>query len=196
MATQAERREATTRAVEAAARELFASRGFVATSIEDIAGRAGVAKGAVYHHYASKEALFERVLDGVQAELAALPVSAASRKLRDVLDVIVDGVLRYLLAASQPEFQRILLVDGPAVIGWQRWREIDDHHFGAVMRQGVAALCGPDTDPRDVDVLSRLVLGAIMEAALVCAGATDARKTARDCARALRRLLEGVRSRG
>ena len=192
MARQAERSEATTKAIEAAARKLFATRGFAATSIDEIAARAGVAKGAVYHHFASKEAIFERVLDTVQAELASAKVPAASRKLTDPLDVIADSALRYLLAASEPERRRILLVDGPAVIGWQRWREIDAKYFGASTRAGVAAVLGDRATAGEVDAAAHLLLGACGEAALVCAAAEDPRKTARAHAAALRRMLAGL----
>jgi AcrR family transcriptional regulator len=192
MAKQAERSDATIRAVEAAARKLFASRGFAATSIDDIAARAGVAKGAVYHHFESKEKIFARVLDSLQAELASLPVPAAARKRTDPLDVIADAVLRYLLAASEPDVRRILLIDGPAVIGWQRWREIDAKYFGAGARAGVAALLGKGASAREVDATAHLLLGSVMEAALVCATAEDPRKTARQYAAALRRMLAGL----
>ena len=192
MARQAERSEATTRAIEAAARKLFATRGFAATSIDDIASRAGVAKGAVYHHFASKEAIFERVLDTVQAELAAAPVPAASRKLSDPLDLIADSVLRYLLAASAPERRRILLVDGPAVIGWQRWREIDAKYFGANARASAAAVLGEKASAAELDAAANLLLGACGEAALVCAAADDPRKAARAHAAALRRMFSGL----
>ena len=192
MARQAERSEATTKAIEEAARKLFATRGFAATSIDDIASRAGVAKGAVYHHFASKEAIFERVLDTVQAELASAPVPAASRKLTDPLDVIADSVLRYLLAASAPERRRILLVDGPAVIGWQRWREIDAKYFGAGARASVAAALGERATPSEVEAAAHLLLGACGEAALNCAASDNPRKTARAYAAALRRMIAGL----
>jgi AcrR family transcriptional regulator len=190
MATQAERRAATMRAVEVAARELFGARGFAGTSIDDIAARAGVAKGAVYHHYASKEVLFERVLDCVQGELAALP--APSRKIENPRDAIAAAVLRYLLAASKPEVKRILLIDGPAVIGWERWREIDDRYFGAAMRGAVAAVLGGKAESRLVESTAHLLLGAVMEAALLCARAENSPKKARQYATALRGLLDGL----
>src|SRR5262245_3253001 len=116
MVKQAERSAGTIEAIEAAARKLFTSRGFAETSIDDIAARAGVAKGAVYHHFASKEAIFARQVDAVQAELAAELAAAPPRRLDDPTDRFVDAVLRYLLAASEPERRRILLIDGPAVI--------------------------------------------------------------------------------
>jgi AcrR family transcriptional regulator len=190
---QAERREATIRAIEAAARRLFDAHGFEATSVDDIAAKAGVAKGAVYHHFPSKEALFARVLEGIQAELAALPPPASARKLTDPRDLVADAALRYLLAASEPGRRRILLIDGPAVIGWRKWREIDDRHFGAGARAGVAAMLGPGATPAEVDALAHLVLGAVMEAALVCAAAEDPKGAARKLAAGLRRMLQGLR---
>jgi AcrR family transcriptional regulator len=189
---QAERSEATIRAIVAAARRLFAAHGFDATSVDDIAARAGVAKGSLYHHFPSKEALFERVLDGVQAELAATPPPPSARRLTDPRDLIADAVLRYLLAASEPAVRRILLVDGPAVIGWRKWREIDDRYFGAGTRAAVAAVLGAGAKPGEIEALAHLVLGAVMEAALVCAAADDPRSAARAMAAGLRRMLEGL----
>jgi AcrR family transcriptional regulator len=193
MVRQAERSEATIRAILAAARRLFTAHGFEGTSVDDIAGRAGVAKGALYHHFPSKEALFARVLDGVQAELAALPPPPSARRLTDPRDLVADAVLRYLLAASEPERRRILLIDGPAVIGWQKWREIDDRYFGAGTRAAVGVLLGPGAKPAEVEALAHLVLGAVMEAALVCAAADDPRSAARTMTAGLRRMLDGVR---
>ncbi len=190
--TQSQRSSATIGAIEAAARKLFTSRGFEATSIDDIAARAGVAKGAVYHHFESKLEIFTRVLDQIQGELAALPAPPASRKRTNRLDLIADAVLRYLLAASEPERKRILLVDGPAVVGWQKWREIDAKYFGAATRFAIAAVLGEKAAERDVDALAHLVLGAIMEGALVCATAEDPKRTAREVTAGLRRLLDGL----
>src|SRR4051812_44092620 len=117
MVRQAERTEATKTAILQAARKLFASNGFEATSIDAIAEEAGVAKGAVYHHFASKEELFTRVLEGVQAEIAAAPPPASLRKLADPMDQIAAGALYYLNAATEPGTKQILLIDGPTVIG-------------------------------------------------------------------------------
>lgn len=194
MARQSERTTATVGAILASARTRFARQGFAATSIDDIAEDAGVAKGAVYHHFPSKEALFTRVLEGLQAEIAAAPVPAADRDVADPLDAIAAGVLRYLTAATGPDARRILLIDGPAVIGWRRWREIDDRYFGAGARVAVAHALGEGAAPREIDALTHLVMGAVMEAALVCATAASPKAAARDHAQALRRLLEGLRA--
>jgi AcrR family transcriptional regulator len=193
MTTQAERRAATVAAVLASARRLFAERGFEATSIDDIAEGAGVAKGAVYHHFDSKEAIFTRVLEGVQAEIAGTPPPAEAAA-GDLADQMAAGVEHYLLTASGPGFRRILLIDGPAVIGWRRWREIDDQYFGAGARMATAALLGPSASAAEVDALTHLMMGAVMEAALVCATAEDAEGAARNLSGALRRLLKGLAS--
>ena len=190
--SQAERSEATIGAIERAARKLFSTRGFEATSSDEIAAQASVAKGAVYHHFASKQEIFTRVLDAIQGELASAPVPAAARKITDPLDAIAAAVLRYLLAASEPDVRRILLIDGPAVIGWAKWREIDAKYFGAATRAALAHALGGKAAERDVDALAHLVLGAVMEGALLCATAKDPKQTARDVTGGLRKLLGGL----
>ncbi|MGH6870283.1 MAG: TetR/AcrR family transcriptional regulator [Rhizomicrobium sp.] len=162
--------------------------------MDDVVAKAGVAKGAIYHHFASKEALFTRVLESIQEELASAQVPAADRKLRDPLDQIAGGVLRYLLAATGPGRRRILLVDGPAVLGWRKWREIDDRHFGAAARMAVTAALGEGAAAAEIEAVTHLLLGAVMEAALVCATAKDPKKSAREQSAALRKMLEGLRT--
>jgi AcrR family transcriptional regulator len=191
MVTQAERSQATVAGVCTAARKLFASNGFAATSIDDIAAKAGVAKGAVYHHFASKEEIFTRVLEGVQEELAARQL-AAPRRERDPAEGIAAGVLRYLLNACEPGIKQILLIDGPAVLGWSKWREIDMRYFGALTKMAVEHLI-PDASARENEAVAHLVLGAVMEAALVCAAASDPKKSARELTASLRKLLQGLR---
>ena len=192
MASQADRRAATVGTILAEARRLFTERGFEATSIDDIAEAAGVAKGAVYHHFASKEAVFQRVLEDLQAEIASAPAPAEALEWRDPVEQIAAATLRYLLAASEPAVRRILLVDGPAVIGWRRWREIDDRFFGAGARLAMRWVLGPDASDLEVDAMTHLMMGAVMEAALVCATADDPRQAARELSSALGRMLGGL----
>lgn len=192
MVSQAERRAGTVRAIEEAARKLFATRGFVETTIDDIATKAGVAKGAFYHHFSSKEEIFARVLETIQAELAAAQIPAASAKARDPLDMIAAGVLRYLLAISEPDIKRILLIDGPVVLGWRKWREIDMRYFGALTKAALAGALGGTVPPREIEPLAHLLMGAIMEAALVCATAKAPRKQAKELSAGIRALLGGL----
>jgi AcrR family transcriptional regulator len=192
MIRQIDRSTATIADILGAARKLFAATGFEATSIDGVAAKAGVAKGAVYHHFDSKEEIFTRVLEDVQAEIAALPVPAATRAMTDPLDMIAAETLRYLLAATEPSRKRILLIDGPAVIGWRKWREIDDRFFGAGARAAVTHVMGPKATPREIDAVTHLLMGAVMEACLVCATAPEPRKAARALSAGLRRMLEGL----
>jgi AcrR family transcriptional regulator len=195
MPSQAERRAATQGIILDSARRLFADQGFEATSIDDIADAAGVAKGAVYHHFASKEALFSQVLEGVQAELASAQPSPGYRPVSDPVQQIAQGVLHYLLAASEPAARRILLIDGPAVIGWRQWREIDDRYFGAGTRAVVKRVLGEGAAEREVELLAHLLMGAVMEAALMCATAGDPGLAAHELSAAVGRMIEGLRPR-
>ena len=193
MIRQIDRSAATIADILAAARKLFATAGFEATSIDGIAAKAGVAKGAVYHHFDSKEEIFTRVLEDVQAEIAASPVPAATRAMSDPLDMIAAETLRYLLAATEPSRKRILLIDGPAVIGWRKWREIDDRFFGAGAKAAMTHVLGAGAPPREIDAVTHLVMGAVMEACLVCATAPEPKKAARELSSGLRKMLEGLR---
>ena len=189
MASQAERREATTGAILGAARKLFGTKGFADTSIDDVAAKAGVAKGAVYHHFASKEELFTRVLEGVQQELAERQMGGTHSEAKTA-DRVAAGVRRYLLNVCEPDIRQILLIDGPAVIGWLKWREIDMHYFGAITKAAVETML-PDAPARQIESVSQLLLGAVMEASLVCSTAVDPRKKAHELTQEFRTLLSG-----
>ncbi len=138
MARQAERREATRGAIIRAGIDLFGRNGFAATTVDQLAEQAGVAKGAVYHHYSTKEAIFEAVFDKVSADVAVL-VSAAARQAPDAIAAIAVGTKAYFRICSEGPVGRIILGDGPVVLGWQRWREVDSRHFGAMMPMALEA---------------------------------------------------------
>jgi AcrR family transcriptional regulator len=193
MPSQSERRAATIGAILAGARALFAERGFDATSIDDIALAAGVTKGAVYHHFTSKEVIFVQVLDAVHQDVANAPVPPEILKIADPIDMLAAGVLQYLKTVCEPPTRRILLIDGPVVIGWARWRQIDDAYFGAGARVFLGRILGPDASEREVDAAVHLLMGAVMEAALACALADHPTETARDLTDALKRMLQGLR---
>jgi len=193
MAKQAERREATRSAIVGAATKLFGRDGFAATTVDDLAAEAGVAKGAVYHHYATKEVLFEAVFEAVSVEVVH-KVAGVARKAPDVLAGITVGTRAYFRICSEGATGRIVLRDGPVVLGWQRWREIDGKHFGAMMPRAIElAIAQRLIAPQPVDPLARLLLGAVTEAAVACAGSDQPAETGRIYAEALERLLAGLR---
>ena len=195
MAKQAERRAATTEAILKAGRRLFGERGFAATTIDDIAEAARVAKGAVYHHFATKEAVFEAVFDQVSLDLVQ-EVDRAARTEKDVLAAMVAGTQHYFAACAKGPTGQIILPDGPAVLGWERWREIDAQHFGGKIPLALTAAMDAGLIARQpVEPLARLLLGAVTEAAVACAGRSDVLKAGGEYSRAFKLLLEALRLR-
>ena len=169
MATQLERRAATVAAIQAAALELFAERGFGSASVDDIAAAAGVTKGAVYHHFETKERLFEAVFRAVEDDLydrliGAAPVSGTG------VDLLVSGTRLFLTFCLAQDVHQIVLVDGPNVLGWKLWREIDAEHFLPLVLAGLAADAAPGIELRQI---GHLLIGAIDEAVMLLAAADD-----------------------
>ena len=188
MTSQDQRRAATIAAILRAAGQLFTARGFDATSIDHIAARAGVAKGAVYHHFESKEQIFGRVFEQMTAALANEVVTAAAVGA-GILDRFERGTFRYLTSIAGDKFRQVLLVDGPAVLGWEKWREIDARYFGGAMQAPMDRKRLGRLSPRDLEALGHLVAGAISEAALVCATSAHRTRAARDFTSALIKML-------
>jgi len=188
MTSQAERRTATVAAIVTAAGELFTARGFDATSIDDIADRADVAKGAVYHHFKSKEQIFARVFEQMTAALATEVVAAAAAGT-SIVDRFERGTLKYLTAIAGDKFRQVLLTDGPAVLGWVTWREIDARYFGGVMQAPRDRKRQAPQAERELEAMGHLVAGAVSEAALVCATSAHRARAARDFTSALVKML-------
>ncbi|MFZ2157639.1 MAG: helix-turn-helix domain-containing protein [Bradyrhizobium sp.] len=193
MATQAERREKTQTAIVRAAKRIFGERGFAATTMDDIAAGAHVAKGAVYHHFPTKEALFEAVFEQASLELVS-DLDRISRAEKDTLAAIAAGTQAYFSACSKGPTGQIILRDGPAVLGWERWRDIDAKHFGGKFPRALAAAMDAGLIARQpVEPLARLLLGAVTEAAVACSAGQDIGKAGAEYARAFRSLLDALR---
>lgn len=179
----------------AAARQLFGGQGFAATTVDQVAAAANLAKGAVYHHFPGKEALFEAVFEAACADVVG-QVRVVAAQTQDILEAMAAGAAAYFDACSEGEFRRIILQDGPAVLGWERWRQIDAEHFGRMapavlataMEQGLIAR-------QPVEPLARLLLGAMTEAAAACAASEAPRLTGAEHVAAFRTILEGLRVR-
>lgn len=190
---QAERSQLTRNAIVEAARQLFADQGFGGATMDDIARAASVAKGAVYHHFTAKEDLFEAVFEQVSAQLVTEVVRSGAGA-RDALDAMVVGTRAYFEICAGSPYRQIMLIDGPAVLGWQRWREIDAEHFGRMIPAGLTAAIEQGLLPaQPVEPLGRLLLGAASEAAAACASSTDPRTVGLAHAAAFQTLLDGLR---
>lgn len=175
--TQAQRSATTREALLTAARELFADKGYAATGRETVADRAGVTRGALYHHFANKQALFTAVVEAVEEEVCTRIALAAMADAAGPLDALRRGCQAFLDSALQAEMRQIVLIDAPAVLGWEVWREIDARYGYALLREGVNHVLGEQSvgvaDAGLVDTIAHLLLGALNEAALLVATAED-----------------------
>ncbi len=132
---------ATRAALVAAARQLFTIKGYHATGTNDLVALAGVTRGALYHHFRDKEALFEAVFREVSEALSHAAAAAAGAFAGDPRRRLLEGIQAYLrLVAGSAEAQRILLLDGPVVFGWTRWREVQSDYSFADLARGLKAL--------------------------------------------------------
>ena len=185
-----EKGKATRAAIVAAARDLFGEHGYDGTSIEAILRAAGTARGALYHHFPNKEAVFDAVLD---AEIAAVAKAAASaaRTAGDPVESLRAGCGAWLRLALDPAVQRITLIDSPAVVGWSRWRELDELHTLGGLRSNIRHIARDGRIPADqVDVLANMLLAAVSEAALLIATSAHPRAALRSGLAALDTLID------
>jgi AcrR family transcriptional regulator len=193
---RAQQAQETRAALVAAARRLFAEKGYHATGTPELVAAAGVTRGALYHHFADKEALFEAVFRQVEGEL----VDSAADSVRNQPDPwrqLQDGGQAFLkLVAANRDMQRILLIDGPAVLGWRRWRELDTGTTLGLMTVSFTGLIEAGTiAAQPVEPLAHLVLAALNEAALVIAHSHDPEAARAEVGPALAYLIEGLKAR-
>jgi AcrR family transcriptional regulator len=177
----------------AAARELFARDGYDATSIEAVLQRSAVSRGSLYHHFPDKKALFEAVLIRVHAEAVQLTIKAA-RGSADGVEALKAGCLAWIKLARDPSVSRIVLIDAPSIVGWVRWRQIDEEHSFGVVKAGLRAAAERNMLPESmIEAVGHILLAALNELALIIAMSSDQRQAEREAIGAfdlvLRRLL-------
>jgi AcrR family transcriptional regulator len=195
-ARRAAQAEATRAALVATARRLFVEKGYHRTGTEEVVAKAGVGtRGALYHHFADKQALFEAAFLAVEEDL----VIEAAKNLADpadgALNQLRQGLIGFLDASLTPHVQRILLIDGPAVLGWVKWRELESRYgLGAIRAMLERAIDEGDLAVNQpTDALAHLLLAAADEAALFIANAPDQLVARDQGVRALNALLDGLR---
>jgi AcrR family transcriptional regulator len=174
-----------------AGRELFGEKGFRQTSVEDLARAARVTTGALYHHFPTKTALFEAVFEHAHTELMAASMAAA-QDATDDLDVLARGFEAFLDAILESDIQRILILDGPAVLGLARFTELDERYAFAVIVAGLrAATEAGALRVDDPETVTRLLFGALNRGAMLIANAADPVETRQAVALSMRALLSG-----
>jgi AcrR family transcriptional regulator len=187
------RGDATREALLRVAHELFAERGYAAVGTEEIVARAGVTRGALYHHFADKQDLFRAVHEQLERRLVE-GIGERIGGIDDPWELIVTGVRAFLDACTDPAIMRIALLDAPAVLGWAAWREIDERYglglvsFGLQNAMDRGVLAG-----RPVRPLAHLLMGAMAEAAMVIANAADPAAARDEVEPPLLALLAGLR---
>jgi AcrR family transcriptional regulator len=175
-----------------AARTRFGRDGFAATSVDDVAAEAGLTIGALYHHFPNKTALFETVFEQVHMDLLVASANAAARGKDDV-DQLARGFEAFLDAVLEPDVQRIIILDAPAVLGLARFTELDERYaFTAIVTALTQAREHGKLDVRDPETLARLLLGALTRGGMLIANSPDPKKTRNAVARAIRELLDGL----
>ncbi len=199
--TKAEQADATRTALSAAARQLFTERGYAATSTTEIVERAGVTRGALYHHFAAKDELFRAVFEQLEGEVTE-HVAHQALTSDDPLEQLRRGTRAYLDACIDPAVQRVVLLDGPSVLGWEMWQEIEQRYgYGLVVAGVEAALAGVEAaiaagliSAQPFEPLAHVLFGALTEAGMVVARADEPRTARADMEAAMDRLLDGLRA--
>jgi AcrR family transcriptional regulator len=175
------------------ARRMFAERGYAATSTEEVVRRARVTRGALYYHFRDKRDLFLAVLDEEQKKLAARTNEAAAAR-QDPWDAMAAGSNAFLDACLDPAVQQIVLIDAPAVLGPEQWREADQSYYLAATKTAIeAAVAMGMAEKQPVDALAHIILGALTEAAMLIAHADDKVIARRDVSSVVERLFAGLR---
>jgi AcrR family transcriptional regulator len=174
----------------AVATRLFGELGYEATSIEAVLRESGVSRGALYHHFASKEALFEAVLEAAEAEISTATI-AASRGVADPVEALRVGCETFMELAQAGPVRQIVLIDAPTALGWQKWREIEARHGLGLLKAGLNAVAKRgQLRPELVDTFAHILLAALIEVAMMIARADDPAAALRSGRTALHQLTD------
>lgn len=194
--------EATRGELVAVARQLFTERGYTGTSIEDIVERAGVARGALYHHFPGKDALFAAVYQIVQTEVATAVVAAALAE-DDPGQAVYTGLSAFLDACLEPEFRQVVVLDSVPVLQRKAWEARDAEHSEEsgtqhaeldMLRQVLAPLTAAYLPGLKMDALAHVALGGLYGAALYIARSPDPAAARAEADAVLATLITGLRS--
>ena len=191
------RSEATRRALVNAARMLFGARGYAHVGTEEIVRAAGVTRGALYHQFRDKADLFAAVAEQVEAEIADRIAAAAAEAADDPVGALRTGARLFLDACAEPEVERIILLDAPAVLGWEAWRDLAGRYgLGLVQLALRSAMEAGAIVDQPVVPLAHVLIGALDECALYVARAEDPAAAREQCAAIFDRILHSITTGG
>ena len=191
---KAEQSDTTRSVLLAVARDLFTEHGYAATSTNEIVARAGVTRGALYHHFPAKYDLFRAAFEQLEAELTD-HVAREALAGSDALEQLRLGCRAFLDICLDPAVQRIVIVEGPAVLGWETWHEIEERYGHGLVVAGVAAAVDAGlVEAQPVEPLANVIFGALAQAGMVVARADDPGAARTEMEAAMDRLLDGLRA--
>jgi len=192
--TQAQRSAHTHAALVEAGRHLFAERGFSGVSSEELAAAAGVSTGALYHQFHSKRDLFLAVFEAVEAA-ANETIALAAAKGSDALDRLLQGCLAFLQISSEPEYRRIVLLEGRAVLGWDAWQEVMLRHGLGTTTAAIEFIIKSGLiPPYEPTALAHVFRGALDAGAVLIAESADPESARADVAAVISGLANGLRA--
>ncbi|OBF19182.1 TetR family transcriptional regulator [Mycobacterium kubicae] len=192
--TQEERSAATREALISAARKLWGQRGYADVGTPEIAKEAGVTRGAMYHQFTDKAALFSAVLETVEQDvmdrMATMVASSGAASPADAIRAAVDA---WLEVSGDPEVRQLMLLDAPAVLGWAGFREVAQRYsLGMTEQLLTEAIKAGQLARQPVRPLATVMIGALDEAAMAIATAEDPKRARREIRQVLRRLIDGL----
>lgn len=191
--SKAAQREATVRKLVDLGRSMFAQYGYAETSMEELVAQAGVTRGALYHHFGSKDGLFTAVLADVQRGIADR-IEQASARQPDSWGQLVAGCREFLEASVDPQVQRIVLIDAPSVLGWEAWRQADAQNAMRQLRDMLQILRDEGIIANlSLDAMVHLVSGAMNEGALWIARSEQPTEALASAFSVLERVLTALR---
>jgi len=192
MASNEQRTARTRAALLKAARAEFAAHGYADAATNAIVERAGATRGAMYHHFKDKLALFDAVVEAEDARLAGL-IDTATEDVPDPYDGLIHGIGIYLDNATSPATRRILMLDGPAALGWKRWRQIQSQNSLRTLREGLeAAKAVGILKPVLVPVAASLFAASLDEGVHLIADANDRKAARAQAIEAATAMLDGL----
>ncbi len=187
------RSEATRRHLVTAARALFGARGYAGVGTAETVQAAGVTRGALYHQFRDKADLFAAVAEEVEAEIAERIAAGAAGAADDPVGALRAGAQLFLDACAEPEVERIILLDAPAVLGWEAWRDLAGRYgLGLVQLALQSAMDAGAIVPQPVVPLAHVLVGALDECALYVARAEDPPTARQECAAIFDRILRSI----
>lgn len=192
--TQEERSAATREALISAARTLWGARGYAEVGTPEIANQAGVTRGAMYHQFADKAALFHDVVEAVEQDvMARMATLVAASGASTPADGIRAAVEAWLDVSGDPEVRQLILLDAPAVLGWSAFRDVAQRYsLGMTEQLLTEAIRAGQLAALPVRPLATVMIGALDEAAMAIATAEDQQRARREVGQVLRRLIDGL----